>query len=382
MDMRTLLVERACLLAFCTVLVATNVREHRGMRGIRWFAASNINYLVGGILIAARDHIPVWASVVLANFLYSMGYVFLHQCLSEFFSRNQRLWIAQCAVATLSLSQCVYFTEIHPDIRYRLAAIGLATGSQFAICALVAFDGARMRIRGAAIAMGCVVAFSSLLNLTRVVLTLVWGTTKTYLKADDIQTTVVMLNTMVFVAIDIAFVWMIATTLRNELHTQAMTDPLTRVLNRRALETMLAGAIDTCRQTAQPLSAIIIDLDNFKQINDSMGHRIGDLTLVETVRSIEGELRITDSIARVGGDEFVVVLPDCGRDSALEIAERLRITLESRTIETGECRVQIRASFGVAMLQDGMAGWEGLIAECDRALYSAKSAGGNFVYVT
>jgi diguanylate cyclase (GGDEF)-like protein len=383
MDMRTLLVERACLLTFCTLLVLANVRENRGMPGLRWFAASNVNYFVGGILIASRDHVPVWASVVLANFLYSMGYVFLHRCLSLFFSQRPLYWWAQCSVAALSLAQCVFFTLIHPDIRYRLAAIGFATGLQFAICAMVAFHGAEKKtMRHAAIGMGSVLAFSAALNLSRVALTLVWGTTKSYLHADQIQTMIVMLNTMVFVAIDIAFVWMIATTLRNELHTQAMTDPLTRVLNRRALELMAERAIQRSRQMGQPLSAIAIDLDSFKEINDSRGHRTGDMTLVSAARCLESGLRDSDSIARVGGDEFVIMLPDCSRSSAQVIAERLRVALESQKIMVGEEWIEIRASFGVATLEEFMPDWDGLIAECDRALYSAKSVGGNFVHVT
>ncbi|WP_170835026.1 GGDEF domain-containing protein [Terriglobus roseus] len=379
--MRTLLLERVCLLGFCTLLVVANVREHRSMRGIRWFVASNVNYLIGGILIADRQHLPVWVAVVLANFLYSMGYVFLHRCLSEFLRADRRLWIAQCTVATLSLAQCIYFSLIHPDIRLRLAAIGLATGLQFAICAAVAFDGGRVRIRVAAISMGGVLAFSAALNLTRVLLTLVWGTTQTYLKADDIQTSVVMLNTMIFVAIDIAFVWMIATTLRNELHVQAMTDPLTHVLNRRALELLVATAVEMSMETGRPLSAIAVDLDDFKRINDSLGHSVGDTVLVDTVRSMEAELRGTDSIARVGGDEFVIVLPNCPLFNAEEIAERLRLALEALHFEASD-GLRIRASFGVATLTRGMTSWEGLIAKCDEALYAAKNAGGNFVHVT
>jgi hypothetical protein len=73
MDMRTLLLERVCLLGFCTLLVVANVREHRKMRGIRWFVASNLSYLIGGVLIANRESVPVWAAVILANFLYSIG---------------------------------------------------------------------------------------------------------------------------------------------------------------------------------------------------------------------------------------------------------------------------------------------------------------------
>jgi diguanylate cyclase (GGDEF)-like protein len=382
MDMRTLLIERACLLTFCTLLVLANIREHRRTPGVWWFAASNVNYFVGGILIASREHVPAWASVVLANFLYSLGYVFLHRCLSQFFSQKPKLWWAQWSVAALSLTQCIYFALIHPNIRYRLAAIGLATGLQFSICATVAFLGSRAAIRRAAIGMGCVLAFSAALNLTRVVLTLIWGTTQTYLRADEIQTMTVMLNTTVFVAIDIAFVWMIATALRDELQVQATTDPLTKVLNRRALEALAANLIERSRRSGQPLSAIVIDLDDFKVVNDSLGHYGGDVTLIATARSLEAELRLTDSIARVGGDEFVVVLPNCNRKKAHEIAERLRATVESQNIIVGERSVHVSASFGVAMLEEFMTDWEGLIAECDRALYTAKNAGGNLVYLT
>jgi diguanylate cyclase (GGDEF)-like protein len=227
--------------------------------------------------------------------------------------------------------------------------------------------------------MGAVLTFSAVVNLTRVVLTLVWGTTQTYLKADDIQTTVVMLNTIIFVAIDIAFLWMIATTLRNELHTQAMTDPLTRVLNRRALGLRMAGVMERSRQTSRPVSAIVIDLDNFKKINDSLGHVTGDLVLVETVRCVQAGLRASDLIARVGGDEFAIVMPDCPLDQALLIGERLRAALEAQTISADEQTVHILASFGVATLLDNTGSWEGLLAECDRALYAAKNSGGNLV---
>jgi diguanylate cyclase (GGDEF)-like protein len=381
MDMRTLLLERACLLTFCTLVVLATLRDHPGMPGLRRFALSNITYFAGGILIAGRDHLPVWAAVVLANFLYSVGYVCLHWCLSEFFGGKRLYWWAQCGAAALSLGQCIYFTWVVPDIRYRLAAIGLATGLQFAICAVVALQGVGTAMRSAAIGMGTVLVFSAALNFARVALTLLWGTTRTYLHAGLIQTWIVMLNTMVFVAIDIAFVWMIATMLRNELQAQAMTDPLTRLLNRRALEGMVERAITRSRQSGQPLSAIVIDLDDFKGVNDSLGHRAGDVTLVDAARCLEAELRASDSIARVGGDEFVIVLPDCSKATAQEIAERLRATLELRTIMVGEERVRIRASFGVAMLEESMTGWEGLMAECDRALYTAKSVGGNHVFV-
>lgn len=381
MDMRTLLLERACLLTFCTLLVLVNVREHRTTPGVRWFAASNVNYFIGGLLIANRSQFSVWISVVLANLLYSLGYVFLHHSLTDFLESRRRYWWAQLAVAALALALVLSFTVIHPDIRYRLAAVGLTTGLQFAICTAVALEGAKTPLRSAALGMAGVLGFSAVLNLTRVGLTLIWGTTQVYLHADHIQTVTVMLNTMIFVTIDIAFVWMIAATLRNELHVQAMTDPLTHALNRRALEMLAERAFQRSRVTGHPLSVIVVDLDGFKQINDRLGHRIGDLTLVAAAQALKAELRASDSLARIGGDEFVVLLPDCPRNSAQEIAERLRATLEAQEIQAGDHRVEIRASFGVATLEEFAGSCEWLMAEGDRALYRAKSVGGNYVNV-
>lgn len=382
MDMRTLLLERACLLTFCMLLVLLNLRSYRNMNGIRWFAASNIGYFIGGILIASRDHLPIWAAVVLSNLLYSLGYVLLHRCLAAFFGEKRWYWRGQCAAAVASLLLCLHFTYIHPDLRLRLAFIGLTTGLQFAMAAAVALHGRRSAMRSAALAMSAVLVFSSGLNLLRVFLTLALGTTQTYLGSGQVQTTIVMLNTTIFVAMDIAFLWMIATSLRNELQQQAMTDPLTKVMNRRALEAALGRLVNRCRQTGQPLSMVMLDLDEFKRINDTLGHRMGDRALMAVADCLREGLRDSDLIARFGGDEFVLLLPNCPRNGAHEIAERLRTALEQKNLVLSNEPVHLKASFGVTTLEEPEKDWETLLIECDRALYTAKQVGGNFVYVT
>jgi len=382
MDMRTLLLERVCLLGFCTLLVLVNLRQHRATRGLLAFAASNVGYLIGGILIASRERLPVWAAVVLANFLYSMGYVLLHRCLADFFGERRWYWRGQCCMAALSLLLCLTFTYGYPNIRLRLAGIGLATGFQFFFAGLVAAYGWYTRMRAPAITMSAVLFFSAVLNLLRILLTLVWGNTQTYLRADQIQTTIVMLNTTIFVSIDLAFLWMMATSLRDELQTQAMTDPLTGVLNRRAFEEALTTAVARSRETGQPLSVVMMDLDDFKGINDTLGHRAGDKALMAATRCLREGLREADAIARMGGDEFVILLPNCPRNGAHEIAERLRAAIETSSVPFAEEGITLKASFGVATLSEPTMEGDALLIECDRALYTAKRVGGNFVYVT
>ncbi|WP_263410928.1 GGDEF domain-containing protein [Terriglobus tenax] len=381
MDMRTLLLERTCLLAFCTLLVLVNLRGHRGTRGLLWFAASNVGYLVGGVLIASRAYLPVWVAVVLANLLYSLGYAMLHRSLTAFTGARRWTWWAQCIAVALSLTLCTTFTLIVPDIRLRLAGIGLATGLQFVIAAMAVLHGRHSRLRSPVLSLASVLLFSAALNLLRPLLTLLWGTTQPYLQADDIQTTTVMLNTTIFVAIDLAYLWLIATSLRSDMQVQAMTDPLTGVMNRRSLETALESAVQRCRQTGQPLSMIMMDLDNFKTINDTLGHRAGDRALVSVTQCLRVTLRDSDTVARVGGDEFVILLPNCPRNGAHEIAERLRAAIEMKTLTMGHQSVAMKASFGVATLEQSHISAEMLLMECDRALYTAKRVGGNFVYV-
>lgn len=285
-------------------------------------------------------------------------------------------------MAALSLLLCLTFTYGYPNIRLRLAGIGLATGFQFVFAGLVAAYGWYTRMRAPALTMSAVLFFSAALNLLRILLTLLWGTTQTYLKADEIQTTIVMLNTTIFVSIDLAFLWMMATSLRDELQTQAMTDPLTGVMNRRAFEEALTNAVTRSRETGQPLSVVMMDLDDFKGINDTLGHRAGDKALMVATQCLREGLREADAVARMGGDEFVILLPNCPRNGAHEIAERLRAAIEIRSVPFAEEAITLKASFGVATLSEPAMEGDALLIECDRALYTAKRVGGNFVYVT
>ena len=157
----------------------------------------------------------------------------------------------------------------------------------------------------------------------------------------------------------------------------ANTDALTGVLARRAFKEEAARAVSLALRHHHPLSAVALDLDHFKAINDTHGHGAGDRVISECLRSCTQQLRQGDIAGRLGGEEFAFILPHTDRAAAAEVAEKLRATIASLKVETGGSPIQFTASFGIAALDSGTRDVDALLAKADAALYQAKSEGRN-----
>lgn len=163
----------------------------------------------------------------------------------------------------------------------------------------------------------------------------------------------------------------------------AQTDPLTKTLNRRALGERLAAEMERVRRYSTTMSLLLIDLDHFKQINDTHGHLAGDDVLIEVAALLQRVVRAVDVVARYGGEEFVVVLPETGAPGAEAFAERLRELIEGQSfvVSRGD-PIRLTTSIGVACFPGfGVESVEDLLANADQALYRAKSDGRNRVRV-
>ena len=180
--------------------------------------------------------------------------------------------------------------------------------------------------------------------------------------------------------IALAFLGYIVGRWSDHLHRLSTTDPLTGLFNRRCLEERAAEEIERARRYRTPLSLLVVDLDALKGINDSHGHKAGDEALVAVARSLSKGTRVNDVAARVGGDEFVVVLPQTSRAEALAAGVRIARAVAQRTSSRG---VSLSVSVGVAELDRGRdTSLEDLLAAADVALYDAKAAGGGCVMGT
>jgi diguanylate cyclase (GGDEF)-like protein len=163
------------------------------------------------------------------------------------------------------------------------------------------------------------------------------------------------------------------------LATAALTDSLTGLSNRRSAMDQLQKIWSASSRSGMPLSLIVLDIDYFKQINDTYGHAVGDIVLRETAEVLRKSARQGDTVSRIGGEEFLVICPDTDIKAATQAAERLRIMLESSTIMIGRENkaVSITASFGIASKQASTADIDALVNTADIALYAAKQEGRN-----
>ena len=159
----------------------------------------------------------------------------------------------------------------------------------------------------------------------------------------------------------------------------ARTDMLTGIFNRRYLEERLNEEWERHKRHNRPLSLVIFDIDNFKKINDTFGHYIGDIVIKSVAETAKNILRDIDIFARYGGEEFCCILPDTNKTAALYVAERIRNVIENNNLKLNKHNIKLTISAGVAQMNSSMNGSEDLIRLADNALYMAKRAGKNRV---
>ena len=165
-----------------------------------------------------------------------------------------------------------------------------------------------------------------------------------------------------------------------QMEKQAVTDQLTGLYNRRAFADLAGKEVGRARRYRRPLALILFDIDHFKNVNDSHGHLVGDHVLRVLTELVTRTTRSTDIVCRYGGEEFIVLMPEAGRDEALAMAERLREEISRLTVVTDAGTLSLTVSLGVAELETaGDEGLDGLINRADRAMYRAKAAGRNAV---
>lgn len=165
-----------------------------------------------------------------------------------------------------------------------------------------------------------------------------------------------------------------------EVTKRASVDGLTGLTNRRGFEVAMRTSLEEQMRFGWNVSLVIVDVDHFKNVNDTHGHEVGDAVLRAVAATLDEAVRATDVCARVGGEEMALILKDTDSDGARELAERLRANIEAMRVPFGTDEIQVTASFGVATYPVEVPEWDALYRTADRALYQAKQAGRNQVH--
>ena len=169
--------------------------------------------------------------------------------------------------------------------------------------------------------------------------------------------------------------------LNEHLDHLARIDPLTGCSNRRHFQSCLEAEVARCCRYGHVMSLLVVDIDHFKEVNDSHGHSGGDEALRHFVKIVQQELRGEDVLGRLGGEEFGILLPETGVMNASAVAERVRRAVDTEAARFGQALIPISASFGIACWKSASESPDALLQRADAALYEAKAAGRNRVVV-
>ena len=167
--------------------------------------------------------------------------------------------------------------------------------------------------------------------------------------------------------------------MEERLRELANQDPVTDLLNRRRFEDELVRQVGRCKRYGEVACLLVMDVDDFKGVNDALGHRMGDAALRQVGATLKERLRVTDVVARVGGDEFAAVLTGVGAEDARGLAEQVRQAIESAPIESAGQSVSVTVSIGLKTLDATVPDEDSAFVAADRAMYQAKSDGRNRV---
>lgn len=354
------------------VLLVWAWSQNRGERAILWTAIGYACAAVGNVLLAGRDSMPDFLTIDIANafIIYGLGQLWV---MSRLFNRRRvSQWIPIGGAAVWLVAVQIPAIGDTYEARIILASVLAGVFCMMAAVELRVSDGLRSRVPVMAL-----LVFHAIMLMVRIPIVLIESSPDS-VGFESPWFAPIALETLVF-AQALAVLILSLTKERAEqlLRTMALTDPLTGLANRRAFfeegERLIAAA---CR-AGQPTSLIAFDLDQFKRVNDTMGHPFGDRVLEAFAQAAREGVRSADLAGRIGGEEFAVVLPGADEEAARRAAARVVQLFAERVGPSANARIQFTASAGLMVAPTSEETITAMFIEADRALYEAKNSGGN-----
>jgi len=341
------------------------------VRGLGSWAAGTGLLFIAGLAASTRAILPDLFAIALANLLIFSGVYLQYFGSQQFFGLQPRFWPRYAIIVGMALVS-TWFLVVDPQYRARLMVSIAVMSWLFASHAYLVYT---RGARSFAYRMAMVVLVCSVLSQVLRFATAWLFPVGTGILDNTPQNLIYVISyPFMMLLTAISLVLMATDRVRAEFEHLASHDSLTDALTRRNLTEACHQELERCKRHGRMMSLLLIDIDHFKAINDQYGHQAGDQALVLFVQTVTTLLRSADAIGRLGGEEFVVVLPETTLDVAQVVAERIR-----RKVADLPVPESFTVSIGVTTNQGGDDTVEALLARADRAMYQAKQDGRNRV---
>ncbi len=343
------------------------IRELKQYRGVGAALLANLCVAVGLMLRLFADQLPGFLTTILSNTLLLTGLGFFYIALSQFtgFVYNKALLIGMIGAVLAFLS---YFTYWDDDLEKRMITLSLGSIAIVVLLINQLWKTQKTSLRFSANLMLISFLVHGAFLIVRTI-SIILDPPQDPSSLTRIQSATYLLSFAISFFWSMGFILMVSQRLRNDLMEVATIDVLTRIPNRRATQTFLEKELSRAQRTQGEFMVLLIDIDNFKQVNDRWGHAVGDAVLVKTASIFQAMIRKQDLVGRWGGEEFLIIVP--GPCDAEVLAERVRSEIANAKFSQGTASFGITVSIGVACAKhsDHI---DQILRNADQALYQSK----------
>lgn len=350
----------------------------RSARGVLASIASNLCCVVGFTLLQTHSLWESQVNVLVGSLFVSVGAALAFVAVLQFLERPRSDYRLLVPAAALLLIEIIFYIVYGADF----SAITMLGCSMRALVMAGAgwqlFRHADLQLRPAS-------TFSAIFHGVWAIVLMIrvgWWIVNQYggIAADPTCSFGLLARIILTFVITPCYFWMIMRRMDHELMRQARQDPLTGIANRRTMWDVGERLVAVALKNRRGLGLLMIDVDHFKAINDRFGHGAGDRLLIAIAQTLADTVRRGDILARIGGEEFLVLLPNSDATEMMMIAERLRAAITALEVPIAEQRpVHCTISIGCSLLERDGSCWEDIVGAADRALYRAKHQGRNRV---
>jgi diguanylate cyclase (GGDEF)-like protein len=387
LDVRTMAILSAITPLMLGVVMTYYWRRRKVYGGFGRWVLANYGFSIGYALLSLRDTFPFFLSVILSNIIIMYGEILIFEGTQKFFGRppfslpNYLLLIAYTPLQ-------IYFTYLQPDVNIRIALVSvvytiLIARTGFSLC-----QGTIPGLKKIARNTSYVFFIVALFSLSRGIHASLQSN-QIALFSDELSAwySVVFIAailgwTFYFFILNSARLELDLETAHRELALIANTDSLTDLYNRRFFLTRAETELQRAGRYGYELSFLLVDIDDFKTINDRFGHAMGDQVIVLVAELLRSGVRNFDIVSRYGGDEFCIMLTNANQQKALVIAERLRAEIENTPITLNSHTQSLTISIGLSNYCSSDSELGSILQRADEALYLAKKQGRNLVKAT